>query len=43
MIPADQVDSKTEKMRIEAVKERITSTHHPGEGFGLFKKMPYYD
>lgn len=42
MIPAEQVDEETSKARHHAVDNRLTSTHHPGEGFNLFPRLSSY-
>lgn len=39
MIPANQVDADTSESRHYGVEHRITSTHHPGEGFNLFPAL----
>lgn len=41
-IPADRVEPRIRSKRQDAWEERRTSTHHPGEGFRIFPKVPRF-
>lgn len=42
MLPSSHIDEKTFEKRVDAVKKRRVSNHHPGNGFKLFPSLPRY-
>jgi hypothetical protein len=40
MLPAEHVPEHTKVLRGLAVKNRMTSNHHPGDGFKTFAPLP---
>lgn len=42
MLPSSHIDEKVAEKRVDGVKKRRVSNHHPGNGFKLFPSLPRY-
>jgi hypothetical protein len=42
MIPSEKVQKEFQEKRKKGFQERRTSSHHPGDGFKVFPRVPRY-